>query len=89
MAVTALHGLLKPMHAALGKPRLMGQVSYALGGVVTQTLEIRRLLPKSHVGPVLRRVTELVAEFSPSAYTTDTQLSRVKRIPHFRTNELS
>jgi len=30
---------------------------------------------------VLRRVTELVAEFSPSAYTTDTQLSRVKRIP--------
>ena len=31
--------------------------------------------------PVLRRVTELVAEFSLSAYTTDTQLSRVKRLP--------
>jgi plasmid replication initiation protein len=26
-------------------------------------------------------VTELVAEFSLSAYTTDTQLSRVKRLP--------
>jgi hypothetical protein len=30
---------------------------------------------------VLCRVTELVAEFSASAYLTDTQLSRVKRIP--------
>src|SRR5262245_11547238 len=73
VAVTALHGLLKPMHAALGKPRLMGKVSNALGGIVTQTLENpQAFVPKSHVGPVLRRVTELVAEFSPSAYTTDT-----------------
>jgi len=65
------------MHAALGKPRLMGQVSNALGGIVTQTLEnLQAFVPKSHVGPVLRRVTELVAEFSSSAYTTDTELSR-------------
>jgi transposase-like protein len=28
-------------------------------------------------------VTELVAEFSLSAYTTDTQLSRVKRLPAY------
>src|SRR5215813_10243073 len=70
------------MHAALGKPRLMGQVSHALGGIVTQTLENpQAFVPQSHVGPVLRRVTELVAEFSLSAYTTDTQLSRVKRLP--------
>src|SRR5512145_133543 len=82
VAVTALHGLLQPMHAALGTPRLMGQVSDALGGIVTQTLENpQTFIPKCHVGPVLRRVTELVAEFSPSAYTTDTRLSRVKRIP--------
>jgi hypothetical protein len=36
--VTALHGLLKPMHAALGQPRLLGQVSNALGGIVTQPI---------------------------------------------------
>jgi hypothetical protein len=29
-------------------------------------------------------VTELVAAFSPSAYLTDTQLSRLKRIPTIR-----
>jgi hypothetical protein len=28
-------------------------------------------------------VAELVVEFSPSAYMTDTQLSRLKRIPAF------
>jgi hypothetical protein len=73
VAVTALHGLLKPMPAALGTPRLRGTVSHALGGIVTQTLENpQAFVPKSHVSPVLRRVTALVAEFSPSAYTTDT-----------------
>ena len=30
---------------------------------------------------VLQRVAELWPEFSPSAYLTDTQLSRVKRLP--------
>ena len=28
-------------------------------------------------------MTELLAEFSPSAYMTDTQVSRLKRIPDF------
>src|SRR5712691_5566717 len=32
---------------------------------------------------VLRRVTELLLEFSPSAYLTDAQLSRLTRIPRF------
>jgi hypothetical protein len=29
-------------------------------------------------------MTELVVEFSASAYMTDTQLSRLKRIPHLK-----
>src|SRR6267378_5720393 len=33
---------------------------------------------------VLRRVTELLLEFSPSAYLTDAQLSRLTRIPGLR-----
>src|SRR5713101_1316463 len=37
--------------------------------------------PKSHVGLVLQKVAELSPEFSSSAYMTDTQLSRLKRIP--------
>ena len=73
MAVTALQGRLKPMHAALGTPRLLGQVSNAPGGIVTQPLENpQAFVPPSQVGPVLRRVTALVAACSPSAYTTDT-----------------
>jgi len=84
VAVTALQGLLKSMHATLGKPRLMGQVSYALGGIVTQTLENpQAFVPKSHVGLVLQRVAELSPEFSSSEYLTDTQLSRLTRIPGF------
>lgn len=34
---------------------------------------------------MLRRVTELLLEFSPSAYLTDAQLSRLTRIPVFTT----
>ena len=40
----------------------------------------------SHQNPMsvcALKVTELVAEFSPSAYMTDTHLSRLKRIPFF------
>src|SRR5215510_12767990 len=37
--------------------------------------------PKIPCRSALCRVTELVVEFSSSAYLTDTQLSRLKRIP--------
>src|SRR5262249_32820692 len=82
VVVTALHGLLETMHTTLGKAVLLGNASHALFTVLTKTLENpQAFVPKSHVGPVLQRVTELSPEFSSSAYLTDTQLSRLKRIP--------
>ena len=56
-------------------------VRHILASICITYVSRQLVAPKSHVGLVLRRVTELVAEFSPSAYTTDTQPSRVKRIP--------
>src|SRR5262249_2626442 len=51
VAVAALHRLLKTMHTAFGKPCLLGQLSHALGGVLTKTLENpQAFVPKSHVG---------------------------------------
>ena len=89
MNVPPLHGLRKTMHTALGQPSLLGNASHALCPVVTKTLENpQAFVPKSHVGLVLQKVAELSTAFSSSAYMTDTQLSRLKRIPwifaHFR-----
>src|SRR4030095_5446848 len=82
MAITALQGLLKTMCTALGQPRLLGKMAHALCTRVTKRLENpQTFLPKSHVGLVLQRVAELSPEFSSSAYLTDTQLSRLKRVP--------
>jgi hypothetical protein len=82
MNVPPLHGLRKTMHTALGQPSLLGNASHALCPVVTKTLENpQAFVPKSHVGLVLQKVAELSPEFSSSAYMTDTQLSRLKRIP--------
>jgi hypothetical protein len=82
MAVSPLHGLLETMHTAFGKPCLVGKASHTLRAVVTKTLENEKTsVPKSHVGLVLQRVAELSPEFSSSEYLTDTQLSRLKRIP--------
>jgi hypothetical protein len=70
------------MCTALGQPRLLGELAHALGARFTKRLENpQTFLPKSQVGLVLQRVAELSPEFSPSAYLTDTQLSRVKRLP--------
>ena len=82
VAVATLHGLRETMHAAFGKAGLLGKASHTLCPVVTKTLENpQAFVPKSHVGLVLQRVAELSPEFSSSAYMTDTQLSRLKRIP--------
>src|SRR4029453_13136847 len=82
MAITALQGLLKTMCTALGQPRLLGRMAHALCTRFTKRLENpQTFLPKSHVGLVLQRVAELSPEFSSSAYLTDTQLSRLKRVP--------
>src|SRR4029434_2696056 len=82
MAITALQGLLKTMCTALGQPRLLGKMAHALCARFTKRLENpQTFLPKSHVGLVLQRVAELSPEFSSSAYLTDTQLSRLKRVP--------
>src|SRR4029434_9695133 len=84
MAITALQGLLKTMCTALGQPRLLGKMAHALCTRFTKRLENpQTFLPKSHVGLVLQRVAELSPEFSSSAYLTDTQLSRLKRVPQF------
>jgi hypothetical protein len=56
-------------------------VRHILASICITYVSRQLVAPQSPVGLVLRRVTELVAEFSPSAYTTDTQLSRVQRIP--------
>jgi 3-methyladenine DNA glycosylase/8-oxoguanine DNA glycosylase len=70
------------MCTALGQPRLLGKMAHALCARVTKRLENpQTFLPKSHVGLVLQRVAELSPEFSSSAYLTDTQLSRLKRVP--------
>jgi len=83
MAISPLHGLLETMHTAFGKSCLVGKASHTLRAVVTKTLEnAQTSVPKSHVGLVLQRVAELSPEFSSSEYLTDTQLSRLKRIPH-------
>src|SRR3989442_15377746 len=51
MAVPAYHGLLKTMHTALGKPRLLGNVAHALRARFTKKVENpKTFLPKSHVG---------------------------------------
>src|SRR4029434_8521038 len=82
MAITALQGLLKTMCTTLGQPRLLGKMAHALCTRFTKRLETPQpFLPKSHVGLVLQRVAELSPEFSSSAYLTDTQLSRLKRVP--------
>src|SRR3954453_3161697 len=82
MAITALQGLLKTMRTALGQPRLLGKLAHALCARFTKRLENpQTFLQKSHVGLVLQRVAELSPEFSSSAYLTDTQLSRLKRVP--------
>src|SRR4030095_9580507 len=82
MAITALQGLLKTMCTALGQPRLLGKMAHALCTRFTKRLENpQTFLPNSHVGLVLERVAELSPEFSSSAYLTDTQLSRLKRVP--------
>src|SRR5262249_25056722 len=84
MDVPTLHRLLETLHATLGKTRLLGNTPHALGPIVTKTLENpQAFVPKSHVGLVLQRVAELSPEFSSSAYMTDTQLSRLTRIPRF------
>src|SRR5215216_4367770 len=85
MAITALQGLLKTMCTALGQPRLLGKLAHALCARFTKRLENpQTFLPKSHVGLVLQRVAELSPAFSSSAYLTDTQLSRLKRVPAHR-----
>src|SRR5882672_10343840 len=46
-----LHGLRETMHTAFGTPRLLGNPSYTLLAVVTQTVENPQAFgPKSHVG---------------------------------------
>src|SRR6516162_11613495 len=85
VAVSAFHGLCETMHTALGKAGLLSNAAHALLAVVTKTLENpQAFVPKSHVGLVLLRVAKLSPEFSSSAYTTDTKLSRLKRIPELR-----
>src|SRR2546426_314104 len=51
IAGSAFDGLFQTMHTALGNPRLTGQLSYTLVGVITKTLENPQAFgPKSHVG---------------------------------------
>src|SRR4030095_3159979 len=89
MAITALQGLLKTMCTALGQPRLLGKMAHALCTRFTKSLENpQTFLPKSHVGLVLQRVAELSPAFSASAYLTDTQWSRLKRVPQYQQHDL-
>jgi hypothetical protein len=82
MNVPPLHGLRQTMHTALGQPSLLGKASHALCPVVTKTRENpQAFVPKSPGGLVLQKVAELSTAFSSSASMTDTQLSRLKRIP--------
>jgi hypothetical protein len=70
------------MDTAFRKAGLLGQLANALFAIVPKTLEnAKTFVPKSHVGPVLYKVAELSPEFSSSKYMTDTQVSRLKRIP--------
>jgi len=85
MDVSTLHGLLETVPPALGEPGLLGETSHALCPVLTQTLENpHAFVPKSPVGLVRQKVAELSPACSSSASMTDTQLSRLKRIPAFR-----
>ena len=52
-----------------------------LAAVLTKTLEnLKTFVPKSHVGLCSEGCLNSSPEFSPSAYLTDTSLSRLKRI---------
>src|SRR5262249_31540016 len=56
VAIAAFHRLFEPMHAALGKPGVLGNAPYTLPAVVTKTLENSQAFrPKSHVGRSSRR----------------------------------
>src|SRR5713226_5492272 len=51
VAISAFHRLFEPMHAALGKPSVLGNAPHTLPAVVTKTLENSKAFhPKSHVG---------------------------------------
>jgi hypothetical protein len=81
MAIAALHGLRETMHAAFGQACPLGEVAYALAAVLTKTFEnLKTFVPKSHVGLCSEGCLNSSPEFSPSAYLTDTSLSRLKRI---------
>jgi hypothetical protein len=51
MNITTLYGLLEMMHAAFGKPRLLGNPSHIRLAVFTKAVENPQAFgPKSHVG---------------------------------------
>src|SRR2546425_4835752 len=51
VAISAFHRLCETMHAALGKPGVLGNLANALRGVVTKSVENPQAFgPKSHVG---------------------------------------
>src|SRR4051812_15661108 len=82
MDVPVHHSLLETMRTALGHARVLSNVAHTLRACLTKIVENpNTFLPKSHVGPVLQRGTELSPEFSSSQYMTDTQLSRLKPLP--------
>src|SRR5262245_61036854 len=82
MDVPMPHSLLETMCPALGHSRVLSTVAHTLRACLTKRVENpNTFLPKSHVGPVLQRGTELSPAFSSSKYMTDTQLSRLRPLP--------
>src|SRR2546423_10167549 len=82
MDVPMHHSLRETMRTALGHSRVPGNVAYTLRACLTKIVENpNTFLPKSHVGPVLQRGTELSPEFSSSKYMTDTHLFHLRPLP--------
>ena len=82
MTSPPFHSLREPMDTAFGKACLVGNPAHTLCTVLPKTVENPQTFgPKCHVGQCSERVTELLLEFSPSAYLTDAPLSRHTRIP--------
>ena len=86
MTSPPFHSLREPMDTAFGKACLVGNPAHTLCTVLPKTVENPQTFgPKCHVGQCSERVTELLLEFSPSAYLTDAPLSRLTRIPGHNT----
>ena len=69
------------MHTAFREPGLIGNLPDTLLGIVTKLIENQKTLAQNPMSVCPKREPELFVELSPSAYMTDTPLSRLKPIP--------